>query len=368
MSLQNEIDLKSKEIHSDSYAMSIGEIASLYKENELDIHPDFQRIYRWSEVQKTRLIESILLGIPIPSIFVAQRADGVWDVIDGLQRLSTIFEFMGILKNEKGIVKPPLKLLKTAYLPSLNDILWETKENDEKSLDQTQRLIIKRSKVDVQIVKRESDKEAKYELFQRLNTGGSKLSEQEVRNCLLVMMDKERYNWIKELSNNTDFKECITITERGLNQAFDNELVIRYMIYRNTPPEDISRSTDLSDLITKQMISFIEDPDFDFEDEKQSFIKTFKLLRNALNEDTFRKYSKEKSRFQGPFSISAFEAIIPGLSKNIDQYSEDDTELIISIIKELWDDPDFKEHSGAGLRAADRVKYLFPISTKIFTK
>jgi len=97
MDLQQEIDARRAEIRSDNYGMSIGELMSLYKDEELDIHPEFQRFYRWSVGQKSRLIESLLLGIPIPQIFVSQRADGVWDVVDGLQRLSTIFEFAGIL-------------------------------------------------------------------------------------------------------------------------------------------------------------------------------------------------------------------------------------------------------------------------------
>ena len=98
MSLQEEIDKISQEIRTDGYSMSIGEWMSLYQSNEIDINPDFQRFFRWSEHQKSTFIESILLGIPIPPIFVSQRDDGVWDVVDGVQRLSTIYEFTGLLK------------------------------------------------------------------------------------------------------------------------------------------------------------------------------------------------------------------------------------------------------------------------------
>src|SRR5437764_14911019 len=105
--------------------MSIGELMSLYKDEELDIHPEFQRFFRWSLKQKSRLIESLLLGIPIPQIFVAQRADGVWDVVDGLQRLSTIFEFAGILLDEEKKKLPPLTLESTTYLPSLGHRRWD---------------------------------------------------------------------------------------------------------------------------------------------------------------------------------------------------------------------------------------------------
>ena len=91
MGLQEEIDKMRQEIRADDYSMSIGEWISLYENSEIEIHPEFQRFFRWTTTQKTSLIESILLGIPIPPIFVSQREDGVWDVVDGLQRLSTIY-------------------------------------------------------------------------------------------------------------------------------------------------------------------------------------------------------------------------------------------------------------------------------------
>lgn len=100
MGLQEELEKMRPEIRTDDYSMSIGEWISLYENDEIDIHPEFQRFFRWSKTQKVRFIDSILLGIPIPPIFVAQRQDGVWDVIDGLQRLSTIYQLVGILKDE----------------------------------------------------------------------------------------------------------------------------------------------------------------------------------------------------------------------------------------------------------------------------
>lgn len=125
MSLQDEIDRGSREIATDGYRMSIGELISLYKDGDLDLHPEFQREYRWKLSQKSRLIESILLVIPLPSVFVFQRTDGVWDVIDGLQRLSTILEFAGELKDEAGATLPKLQLAKTRYLPSLDGRYWD---------------------------------------------------------------------------------------------------------------------------------------------------------------------------------------------------------------------------------------------------
>ena len=201
MALIDEVNEKRMEIRTDGYPMSIGEWISLYEKDELDIHPEFQRFYRWDDFQKSSLIESILLGIPIPSIFVTQRQDGVWDVVDGLQRLSTIFQMLGILKDEKGIPITPLVLSGTKYLPSLKDVRWDNPKNPKNEIPQEAKLLFKRSKISVNIILKESDENAKYDLFQRLNTGGSKLSPQEVRNCLMVMLNDKLYKWIKELAS-----------------------------------------------------------------------------------------------------------------------------------------------------------------------
>ena len=190
MSLLDDVNLRRQEIHTDGYPSSINELATMYREGELDIHPEFQRMFRWKPAQKSRLIESLLLGIPLPSIFVAQRKDGVWDVIDGLQRLSTIFQFMGIRRDEKGDIAPPLVLQGTKMLPSLQGLVWEKPDEDlaQIPLPTELQLIIKRSKIDIKIVLRESDEGSKYELFQRLNSGGSSLTDQELRNCLVIML------------------------------------------------------------------------------------------------------------------------------------------------------------------------------------
>lgn len=362
MSLQEEIDLKSKTIKSDGYPMSIGELASMYKEGEIDIHPDFQRLYRWNDEQKTKLIESILLGIPIPSIFVAQRDDGVWDVIDGLQRLSTIFQFMGILRDENNNLYQPLRLQGTEYLPSLVNKVWES-ENEDESFTMTQRLIIKRAKIDIKIITRESDSEAKYELFQRLNTNGSSLSDQEIRNCLLLMINKDFYYFIDDLSKDANFLNTISITEKSKSESYDKELVLRFFIYRYCKPEEISRRQELGSFITEKMIQFAKDTSFNKDVEKTIFTGTFKLLNNALGDDVFRKYNSEFKKFMGPFSISAYECIIPAVSS---KYTEITESLLKEELKAMWSNPIFIENSGAGLRAADRVKNLIPLGKNLF--
>lgn len=99
---KEQLDLKITEqsnlLRTDRLDVSFGELLSMYENGEIIISPEFQRYFRWTDEQKTRFIESLLLGIPIPPIFVATNNDGIWELVDGLQRLSTFFSFVGVLK------------------------------------------------------------------------------------------------------------------------------------------------------------------------------------------------------------------------------------------------------------------------------
>lgn len=91
----SDIENSRNTLQTDKLDMSFGEIMNMYERDEIIINPDFQRLYRWTDYQKTRFIESVIIGIPIPPIFVAENSQGRWEVVDGLQRLSTIFSFSG---------------------------------------------------------------------------------------------------------------------------------------------------------------------------------------------------------------------------------------------------------------------------------
>ncbi|KCZ71930.1 Protein of unknown function DUF262 [Candidatus Methanoperedens nitroreducens] len=370
MLLQDEIDEKAKEIYTDGYPMSIGELISLYKDNELDIHPEFQRFFRWTPLQKTKLIESILLGIPIPPIFVSQREDGVWDVVDGLQRLSTIFEFVGILKDENNNIFPPSRLIKTKYLPSLEGKMWESSDA-ENSLTSSQRLEFKREKIGVQIVKKESDPNIKYELFQRLNTLGTKLSDQELRNCLLIMINKDFYYWLYDLGAYEPFLNCIGLSEKSISEQYNLELALRFIIFKNVDIRDMKGFIFLAEFITEKMTEFAESSTFDKEKEKQIFKDTFDFLDKTLSDDAFKRYNFERNRFEGKFLLSSFEAIGIGVGSNIDEWNkrtidENLKEEVKNRAKSLWSDRNYLDYIGSGSNFNTRIPVIVPLGKKIF--
>ena len=112
--LKKQLEESRRKIKTDSYSMSVGEIINLYEEGDINLNPAYQRLFRWDDYQRTNFLESILLGIPIPEIFVAQTHDAKWDIVDGVQRLSTILQFKGVLKGYD-----PLTLKKAKYLTFL---------------------------------------------------------------------------------------------------------------------------------------------------------------------------------------------------------------------------------------------------------
>ncbi|ART82591.1 hypothetical protein CBP31_08140 [Oceanisphaera profunda] len=365
MGLETEIKLARKEIISDGYDMSVGEIINLYKDNELKINPVFQRLFRWDITRKTRFIESILLGIPIPPIFVFQDDDGGWELIDGLQRLSTILEFVGVLNGPDGNKIKPSILEGTHFLPSLANKCWQTWKEGDDAIDKPMQLQIKRARLRVEILLKESDENAKFELFQRLNTGGAHLSEQEVRNCVAVMINLGLYTLLKGLSEFEAFVTTTSQTSNALEKQAGIELVLRYFSFRNHP---YKRGLDVHEYLDQALIHMSKDDNIDWTKEKENFEKTFTLLSKVLGEDVFKRW--DGSAFSGKFLMSLYETIAFGISKNITNYEslspELQTEIITKKIKKLWESPTFINNSGAGVRGTSRLTNLLPMAEEFF--
>ena len=118
-----------------------------------------------------------------------------------LQRISTVLEFMGVLRDPDTGKMKRSKLLATKYLPSLNGVVWQAKEVGEETLDRALQLFFRRHRIDFQILKHPSDPKTKFDLFQRLNRGGAYANEQEVRTCSMVLADVDFTNALRGSSN-----------------------------------------------------------------------------------------------------------------------------------------------------------------------
>ena len=366
MSLDNEIQQARKSVVSDGYEMSVGEVISLYQQGEITINPDFQRLFRWDLLRKTRFIESLLLGIPIPPIFVYQDESGVWELIDGLQRLSTVFEFVGILRSDDGGVREASVLEGTSFLPSLAGKRWEpSAQNAHDGIGKPQQLQIKRARIRVEILKEESDPQAKYELFQRLNTGGASLSEQEVRNCVAVMIDRPFHQWLLEQASLTAFRQTIAQTETAQEKQAVTELALRFFAFRNVP---YTHGLDVHEYLDKALLALTSPDRPNLDAEADVFRRTFQLLDRARGDKVFRKW--DGRAFSGKFLMSVFEVVATGVSKNLDTIealsTDKQTEFVVQRCKDLWSDSTFTRNNGAGVRGTTRLATLLPMAGSFF--
>ncbi|HEV8080762.1 MAG TPA: DUF262 domain-containing protein [Chitinophagaceae bacterium] len=366
--LLDQLSISQRGYITDSYSMSIGEFMNMYKDKELVVNPKYQREFRWSEQQQSRFIESIFLQIPLPSIFIYQDQKK-WEVIDGLQRLSTVFLFTGIsdLKDKEGQLLPPSTLKDTKTLKALDSMKW-IDFNEELQFN------FKKTKMEVKIIKDISPikSKAKFELFQRLNQKPSILSGQEYRNALFIMYDEIIFDWLKDLSEYPNFKQCISgLEDRWLKEQYDKELIMRLFVF---PMYELKSKFKKVDDYLDDSIFYLEDDSllnkldngtFNLEIEKQKFRKTFDLLFQAKGTEVFKRSTGTSGQ---QFLESYYEAIAIGLYFNIDKYTADDIELIISKIEDLENQDEFKKARGIGTNTEIRIKKLVPFSKTYFSK
>lgn len=368
MAIEEEIAEAAKQISTDRYSMSVGEVLSLYKEGELDIHPDFQRFFRWTDYQKSRLIESLLLGLPIPPIFVSQKPDAKWELLDGLQRISTLFELFGELKNKDGTLRAPLVLSGTKYLPGLAGLVWDAEKSvGFAELPAGVKLLIRRARIDINIVLAgKSHQDGKFELFDRLNTGGTAATDQEVRNCLLLMVGGGFFEWLSELAADEDFAAVVPLTERQKEEQYDLELIVRYLVLKRIDADGARQINDLHSFLTDSILQFAKSPTFDRTAETASFRATFALLNQALGENAFRRLRIDSGRSVGPFLLAAYEVIALGLGSNVSRGTAPATPLEIRDRHEvLWRDNAARVTS-VGRRPSTRLADTISLGQQLF--
>ncbi|MCX4583825.1 DUF262 domain-containing protein [Streptomyces sp. NBC_01481] len=343
------VDRKITAIRTKSNDFSFNELVDMYDSDELIIDPEFQRMFRWTEGAQSRFIESLLLELPVPPIFLIEREDRVYELIDGLQRLSTYLHFRGELILEGKKLKP-LVLSDCDIVPELNG---RTFANLPRALE----IKIKRSYIRAEILRKESDPRLRYYMFKRLNTGGENLSKHEVRNATIRLLSNGFNQFIIDLSRNDDFKFGVeTLTEKSRNEKFDQELILRFFAFKNA---GAGYRHDIADFMTDYMEA-VSDPTgaetFDYETEKATFEKTFDIIKKMADHLDIgpRIFGTVDARTGEPrwqFSVYHFEGIVLGLQKVLDRIDPEDTgqiSFLAEVVRKGKSDPSFRAATGGG--------------------
>lgn len=337
--IDDEILKGRNEIRTDKLDMSYGEITNLYEDLELIIRPEYQRLFRWTPTQKSRFIESILIGFPTPAIFVAEDENGVWELVDGLQRISTVLEFMGVLKDAHDDPVTPSTLIRAGSKPTLPSL----KDATYRNLSLQARLAIKRAVCRVDVIKIGSNQTIKYDVFERLNTGESELTPQEVRDCSFRSIDPDFTEWIDKLAQFGPFRDNLYLSEHEEKTLFDRGLVLRYFTMKNTYREI---EHDVEPFITDYVRAILEqERDFDVPEEQTLFEETFGLIADAMKDDSWRHI--RKGRHTGPFSVYVFDTVSVGVALNVERINQLSAAALRSRIEGFKQAKDFLDNTGA---------------------
>lgn len=360
----NEIDKFKYNIYVSEYATSISDLINYYEDGDINLSPNYQRVYKWDEKQKSKFIESLFLGLPMPPIFLYQDEYGKWEVIDGVQRLSSIFQFVGILvENEDPITYQPALIL--SDLPKLTKLEDKTFDN----LSTVVKREFKKSRLNLIIIQKRSDDETKYEIFRRINGYGTVLTSQEIRNAIIIMINSELFNEIDKISNYSSYKEAMHFSSKKLNNKDHFQYFIRFLAMRE---RDCLRSAenriDIEEFLDEIIIKIAKgETNLNLSKEIQLFKDTFDFI-NSFDEPILKNYNVKKGKFEAQVFTYNFELIIPGMSEHLDSIKNKFSKSeIVEFIKQLYkDDQGLKKIKDPNPKVIPRFKQITDLSFKKF--
>lgn len=347
---------------------SLRDVVDQINDEEIYLSPDFQRDYIWKERQRTRLIESVLLGIPLPAFYFNQALDGTYQVVDGVQRLSTVAMFM---KDAHTLAAQDLE-----YLINLDGMVYST-------LSPAELRRFRSTQIVVHVIEPQTPDEVKYDIFSRVNTLGSPLSAQEIRHA----MSKSRSrSLLKKLSEMQEFDEA---TEwqywkwvsgdlvRDSGRMTNRELVLRFCAFRNYSDEYYRTHPSLDAFLvafTKSVDLKTEDiaPVTDYQLRKlvADFKRAMKNATEILGSAAFRRWPSGQKR-RGPLNRAVFESQAIALADYKLADLKPFKDQITLEFRKAFDDPDYSRAVTVGTgdprKVVLRIEYTKDILKEILS-
>jgi hypothetical protein len=265
--LASQLAEQRRKVDFDSYDITVQQLLAMVEGGSINVAPAYQRQYRWDVTRQSRFIESIFLGIPIPSLFMAANADGTWELVDGVQRLSTLVHFAG---NEKSRKK--LGMAASLKLEDLEKLTQFSGGFDV--LPQSIQLNFLLRPIKVTTLSDKSDLIVRFDLFERLNTGGVALTDQEIRSCIF----RGPFNdFLERMAKNKDFKEVVRMPESKEKDGTREDYALRFFAFLHNYKKFDHSVVDFLNSYMKSATA-----SFDFAAAEQVFITTFGTLNKAL--------------------------------------------------------------------------------------
>ncbi|MET4072335.1 hypothetical protein ABID58_007164 [Bradyrhizobium sp. S3.2.6] len=337
-------------------SMTIDLLLSRIAARAIDLEPDFQRRRGiWTERQQSRLIESLLLRIPLPTLYAAEDENENWAIVDGIQRLTTITRFI----SPELIDDPPLRLSGLEYLGSSFDgMVFD-------GLPARLKRRLRETELVVHLIRHGTPQEVKFNIFARINTGGLPLSSQELRHALIPGPAR---NFLRDLAANDSFKIATTYSIRDERMA-DREMVLRFMAFRMTKPEDF-KAYDFDRFLGDAMRQINTQSRSQLRRFADDFNAAMKTATEIFGDDAFRKrYQEQDARM--PINKALFETVsvaIASLTEVERRRCIEKSAEIRAQMMELMQDRTFESAISQGTGDIGKVRLRFAAVERAFRK
>lgn len=292
---QRNMILDSSKISIMPKTLSVEAIVKKLKYKEIDLDTEFQRKRSlWNDTVKSQLIESLMIQLPIPPMYFDARDANKWKIIDGLQRLCTLNEFL---------LEKKWRLTNLEYLPDYNNC----------SMDDLPRIYqrrIEEGQLAFYLILPETPEEVKYSLFKRINTPGLKLESQEIRHALF---QGKATKLLKELAETELFRKA-TGNDVPSSRMQDREMVLRYLALHYLGPNEY-KNCSIDEYLNKAMVFLNEQDDNFIQQCKDLYFESLECVYRIFGRYSFRRISKIKEQYIKPINTALFEGWVNGISK-----------------------------------------------------
>lgn len=344
-------------IKIETQATTVDLLLSRMREGMIDLAPDFQRRAGiWSDVAQSRLIESLLLRIPISSFHVAQDEDDNWAVVDGIQRLTAIARFMAPEAVGDDVAKRPLTLRGLDYLHQFHGCGYE-------ELTGRLKIRLRETQLVVHIIQQGTPETVKFNVFSRINTGGMPLKPQEIRHAMIKGPARK---YLADLAEDPAF---VTATGESVSneRMADREMVLRFMAFRLSDPSEY-RERDFDQFLVDSMHRVNRLTDVQRRDLTLEFRAAMKCATALFGDHAFRKWKGGKAK--SPINKALFEAVAVNLATLDDHRREALVAFRDRVIEgffELMKDWDFDRAISVATGDPKKVRTRFDMLNGLFS-
>ena len=330
-------------IRVDPKTFSLKQVIDMIEDGDIQLAPDFQRLRVWNAVQKSQLIESILLRIPLPAFYFSSDEHGFLQVVDGMQRLSTINDFF----------HGKFKLTGLEYLQeSLGNKTYKDLENFEGSLWARR---IKTTQIFANVIDPQSPVQVKFDIFKRLNTGGTPLNSQEIRHC--ISGNRSR-NFLKVLTSSEEFRDATGGKLINHIRMVDKELALRFCAFsRMEHISDYLSAGSLNGFLTNMTMaldSYLNESEL--AQLEAHFRNSMANASRLFGQYAFRKWFFNSDKVL-PINKALFDAWSVGLSSYEWWQLEPKKEKIVQQARLLFEDDIFDKSISSTTDGAYQIKY-----------